>query len=129
MSVGEAHDARRVLQQALVVRGEDEGQAEAAIEVAHQVDELRGIVGVEVGSGFVGQHQRWTMHDGARHGYALALAAAEQVRTLVGALGKTRRFRAPRPPALLRSRALTCWTSSGYSTFSAAVKTGIRLKV
>ena len=38
LSVAQANDAGGVLEQALVVRGEDEGEAEAAIQVAHQVD-------------------------------------------------------------------------------------------
>src|ERR1700751_44866 len=35
-AVGEAHDARSVLEQALVVGREDEGEAEAAVQVAHE---------------------------------------------------------------------------------------------
>ena len=72
-----------VFEQALVVRGEDEGETEAAVEVVHQVDKLRGVVGVEIGGGFVGQHQGGAMDDGAGHGNALALAAGEQVGALI----------------------------------------------
>ena len=46
-----------------------------AVQVAHQVDELGGVAGVEVGRGLVGQHQRGTMHDGAGDGNALAFPA------------------------------------------------------
>ena len=87
-SVGEADDARGVFQQALVVGGEDEGEAEAAVEVAHQVDELGGVARVEVGGGLVGEHQGGTMDDGAGDGYALAFAAGEQVGPMAGAGGK-----------------------------------------
>src|ERR1039457_2264829 len=54
---GEADDALGVFEQARIVRGEDEGEAEAAVEAVHQVDELRGVVRVQVGGGLVGQHQ------------------------------------------------------------------------
>src|ERR1700750_2779165 len=77
--VGEPHDAGRVLQQPLIVGGKEEGETEAAIEVAHQVDQLRRVTRVQVGGWLVGQHQRGTMHDGARHGHALAFATREQV--------------------------------------------------
>src|SRR6202030_158083 len=42
-SVGQAHNARRVFEQALIVRGKDESESDAAIQVAHQVDQLRGV--------------------------------------------------------------------------------------
>ena len=87
-AVGEADDARCVFEQALVVGGEDEGETEAAVQVAHQVDELRGVAGVEVGGGLVGQHQRGTMNDGAGDGDALTLAAGEQVGPLLCASGE-----------------------------------------
>ena len=57
MTITEADDALGVLKQAGVVRREDEGETEAAIEAVHQIDELGGIVGVEVGGGLIGQHQ------------------------------------------------------------------------
>src|SRR6266700_4248 len=75
LSVAEANDARCVLQQSLVVRGEDESETEAAIQVAHQVDKLRGILRVEIRSGLVGKNQCGAMNDGTRHGHALAFAA------------------------------------------------------
>ena len=68
----------------------------AAIQVAHQVDQLRGVARVEVGSGLVGEHQRGPMHDGAGDGDALALAAGEQVGPVIGASGEAdvvQRFR------------------------------------
>ena len=57
LSVGEADDARSVFKQALVVGGEDEGETEAAVQVAHQVDELGGVARVEIGGRLVGQDQ------------------------------------------------------------------------
>ena len=87
-AVGEADDARGVLEQALVVSGEDEGKTEAAIQVAHQVDELSGVARVEIGGRFVGQDQRGAMNDGAGDGNPLALSAGEQVGTLMGAGGE-----------------------------------------
>src|SRR5579863_10172545 len=46
--VGEPHNAARVLQQALIVRGEDEGETQAAIQLPHQVDQLRGVARIQV---------------------------------------------------------------------------------
>src|SRR6266702_3384872 len=74
-SVGKPDDARRVFEQPLVVRGEDERQSQALVQIAHQVDELRGVVRVEIRGGLIGQHQRRTMHNGARHGDSLPLAS------------------------------------------------------
>src|SRR5580700_4048467 len=88
LSVGESNDARRVLQQSLIVRGKDKCETEAAIQVAHQVDQLCSILGVEVGCRLVSQHQCGPMHDGTRHGYPLALSAREQVWPVFGAVGK-----------------------------------------
>ena len=59
----------------VIVRREDKGETEPPVEVVHQVDELGGVVGVEIGGGLVGQHQGGTMDDGAGNGDALALAA------------------------------------------------------
>ena len=87
-AVGEADDARCVFEQALVVGGEDEGETEAAVQVAHQVDQLSGIARVEIGGGFVGQDKRGAMNDGARDGYTLALSAGKQVGPLMGAGGE-----------------------------------------
>ncbi len=88
MSIGQAHDAVRVFQQPLVVRGKDKGKTEAAVEVVHQVNELRRVARVEVGRGFVGQHKSGPMNDGARHGHTLAFAAGEQVGAVIGAQGE-----------------------------------------
>ncbi len=93
MSVAQANDAGGVLEQTLVVRGEDEGKTEAAIQVAHQVDELCRVVRVEICRRLVGQDQRGTMNDGACDGDPLALAAGEQVGTLMGAGGETDAFK------------------------------------
>src|SRR5580704_17579924 len=70
LSICQADDAGRVLQQPLVVGGENESKTEVAVQIPHQVDQLRSVARVEVRGGFIGQHQRGTMHDGARHGHA-----------------------------------------------------------
>ena len=77
-----------MFEQALVVRGEDEGEAEAAIEVAHEVDELGGVARVEIGGGLVGEDERGAMDDGASDGDALALAAGEEIGAMMGAGGE-----------------------------------------
>jgi len=74
-AVGEADDARSVFEEALVVGGEDEGEAERLVEVAHEVDELCGVTRVEVCGGLVGEDERGTMHDGASDGDTLTFAA------------------------------------------------------
>src|ERR1035438_5797207 len=49
LSVAEANDALGVFEQARVVRREDEGKTEAAVEPVHEVDKLGGVVRVQVG--------------------------------------------------------------------------------
>ncbi len=86
-SIAQANDAVGVFKQPHVMRGENKGEPKSAIEAVHQIDELRGVVGVEVGGWFVGQHQSRTMHDCASDGHALTLAAGEQVRAMTGSRG------------------------------------------
>jgi hypothetical protein len=74
-AVTQANDTRRMFQQPLVVGRKDEGQAEAAIQIAHQVDQLRGVVSVQVRSGLVGEHQSGAMNNGSRHRDTLAFAS------------------------------------------------------
>jgi hypothetical protein len=128
LSIGEADDAVGVFQQALVVGGEDEGKAEPAIEVMHQVDQLCGIARIQVGRGLIGQHQGGPMDNCARHRDPLTFAAREQVRAMIGARGKTNTLKRSATRSRRSFAAYPC-TSNGNSTFSAAVKTGIRLKV
>jgi hypothetical protein len=75
LAVTQTHDTRCMFQQPLVVRREDEGKAEAAIQITHQIDQLRRIVRVQVRSRLVGQHQRGTMNNRSRHRDTLAFAA------------------------------------------------------
>ena len=77
--VAQPHDARRVLQQPLVVRGEDKRQPQAPVQLAHQVDQLRRILRVQVRRRLVGQHQRRPVNDGPRHRNPLPLAARKQI--------------------------------------------------
>src|SRR5215469_3576022 len=73
LSVRELHDARGVLQQALVVRGKDKSQSESSIELPHQLDQLRGVARVQICGGLIGQHQRGPMDNRARHSDPLSL--------------------------------------------------------
>jgi hypothetical protein len=93
LAVAEADNAVSVFEEASIVRGEDEGEAEAAVEVVHEVDELGGVAGVEVGGRLIGEHQGGTMDDGAGDGDTLAFAAGEQVGTLIGAGGEADTFK------------------------------------
>jgi hypothetical protein len=54
LSVAKPNNARGVFKQPLVMSGENEGEPEAAIQVAHQVNQQRGVMSVEVGSWLVG---------------------------------------------------------------------------
>jgi hypothetical protein len=74
-AIGEADDARGVLEEALIVRGEDEGEAEGLIKVAHEIDELGCVARVQIGGGLVGEDYGWAMDDGASDGNALTFAA------------------------------------------------------
>ena len=87
-SISESDDARGVLEQALIMGGEDESETQAAVQVAHQVNELGGILSVEIGGGFIGQDEGRAMDDGPRDGYPLTLAARKEVGTVAGARRK-----------------------------------------
>ena len=91
-AVAQADNARRVLEEALIVRGEDEGKTEGQVQIAHQVDKLRGVVSVEVGGWLVCEHERGAMHDGTRHSHALALAAGKQIGTVAARVRLGRRL-------------------------------------
>ncbi len=56
LSVCKPNDARRVLQQSLIVRRENERETEAAVQVAHKIDQLCRVARIEVRSRLVGQH-------------------------------------------------------------------------
>src|ERR1035438_3101213 len=61
LSVAQADNAVSVFQQPCIVGREDKSKSEPPVEVVHQVDKLRSIVGVEIGRGLIGQHQSGTM--------------------------------------------------------------------
>ena len=128
LSVRKAYDVRGVLQQSLVVRGEDKSQAQSSIELAHQFNQLSGVARVQIRRGFIGQHQRGPMDNRTRHCDPLPFAAREQVGAVTCAIFQAdavqRLGNSDRPFA--RAETLN---QQGNSTFSAAVKTGIRLKV
>ena len=87
-AVGEPDDARGVFEQALIVGGEDEGEAEGTVQIAHQVDQLGCVARVEVRGGLIGEDQRRAMHDGAGDGNALTFAAGEEIGAMVRAGGE-----------------------------------------
>jgi hypothetical protein len=53
---------------------------------AEQRSHLLPIVSIEMGSGFVGQHEGRAIGEGAGHGYPLLLPAGEPRRPVVGAV-------------------------------------------
>ena len=92
----------------MIVRRKQKGQAKVAIENAHEIDQIGGVAGIEVGGWLVGDHERRPVDDGARHRDALALAAGQQIGPVLRALAETHfleRFQRS-PAAVLRSNAL-----------------------
>src|ERR1700722_19091853 len=92
LPVRESNDPRRVFKQALVVGGKDECQSEAAIQVAHQLDQLRRVARVEIRSGLVCKHQRRATHNVTCHGDPLALSAREQIGAMMRACCESHTF-------------------------------------
>jgi hypothetical protein len=92
VAVGEANNARGVFEQALVMRGEDEGKTEAAVEIAHEVDELSGVARVEIGGRLVGEDEGRAVDDGAGDRHALTFSSGEQVGAMPGARGEADAF-------------------------------------
>ncbi len=91
-----------------VVGGEQDGDAEVAVQGAEEIEHVAAVFAVEAAGGLVGDEQRGLVHHGARQGGALGLAAGDlgrEMRQPVGdadALGqhagffKRRLFRLPR---------------------------------
>ena len=111
-----------------IVRGEHERDVVLALHVAHQRDDRRAGVAVQVRGRLVGQHQlrrraparaRWRRAGAARRRAAPEGVRALSARPTASSSVATRR---------LRSAAGTRASSSGYSTFSSTVSTGSRLK-
>jgi hypothetical protein len=61
----------------LVVRDEEGGDAQLAVQLLDFHARLRAQLGVQVRQRFVEQKHLWLPHDRAAHGHALALAAGE----------------------------------------------------
>ncbi len=62
------------------VRDEQVGQAEFALQLGQQVDDLRSDANVEGGDGFIGDDEFWAKCEGASDSDALPLPSAEFVR-------------------------------------------------
>ena len=120
LAVDHADDAVGRAADADVVGDDQERQAALAVQPAHQLDDLLGVLAVEVAGRLVGPDDRRVVDERAGDRHALALAAGELVGQVRGALARARPARAP-PSALRRaSLAGTRATSSGSSTFSTA---------
>ena len=85
-----------------------------------------GAIAVEVAGGLVGDDERRVGDDGAGDGDALLLAAGEFERIVLHAVGRPTSASAA-SACSRRSRRGSAVSSSGSSTFSNAVSTGIRL--
>ena len=88
--LAEVHDRDAVAEELdgrEVVRDEEAGEAEVALEVAQQVEDRRLHRDVERRDGLVGDQQRRLHGEGAREADALALPAGELVRVAMPELG------------------------------------------
>ena len=111
-----------------VVRDHDDRLAELAVQPVEQAQDLLAGRAVEVAGRLVGDDQRRVGDDRARDRDALLLAAGELVRIVVHAVGQARRASSAASHVLAPlARATARVSSSGSSTFSNAVSTGIRL--
>ncbi len=75
--------AREVAHHRHGVRDEQVGQAEVALQLRQQVDDLRAYADVERGDRFVADNELGTQREGAGDSDALALSAGELVRVAV----------------------------------------------
>jgi hypothetical protein len=86
-SVSQAnHSIRQSPGGLLIVRHQDDGGAMGLIDFAQHIHDFGGITSVKVTGRLVREQQRGLMHDGASHGHALLLAAAELARPMIGAV-------------------------------------------
>src|ERR687897_2906255 len=69
-----------------VVSDDEKGQPALDVEPPHQLDDLLGVLAVEVAGGLVGPDDRGVVDERAGDRHALALAARELVRDVPGAL-------------------------------------------
>src|SRR5215213_13995 len=107
--VGDQHDGLTVL-----------------VQLVQQVDDLGGHLGVEVAGRLIGPHDRRPRRQRPGHRDPLLLAAGQLIGPVPGAVTEPNPLQHldRAPPRLLGSHPPS---SSGSSTFSAAVNTGIRL--
>ena len=110
-----------------VVGDHDDRLVELAVELLEQLEDLAGAGAVEVAGGLVGDEQVGVGHDRPRDRHALLLAARELpgivVLAALQADDPQRRQHVLAPSAARQ----VGQQSSGSSTFSKAVSTGIRL--
>ena len=85
--VHDQHLVRDVAHHRQVVGNEEVGDAQAALQIRHEIQHLRLHGDVERGHGLVGDHERGLEHQRAGDGDALALAAREHVRVAIVVLG------------------------------------------
>ena len=91
-AVDERDLAAKVLHDLGVVGGEEEGRAELAVEPLHRLQDVVGVLGVEVGRRLVGEDEVGPLDDGPGDGHALALAAGELGRAGLGPVGEVDPF-------------------------------------
>jgi hypothetical protein len=74
-SVGNMNDSLGMLHHARIVGGKDKRHAHPLVQLLHQRDDLIGSLGVQVGSGLIGQHQLWMGDERAGNRHPLTLSS------------------------------------------------------
>ncbi len=108
------------------MRHHDQRLAELPVEPLQQPHHQGRRLLVEIARRLVGQDDRGVGHDGPRDRDPLLLSAAELAGVVIVPVGDPDEFERRRD-ALVPLPPGSFWSSSGSSTFSYAVSTGIRL--
>ena len=83
MAVADDHQAAGEIHDHFVVGGEDKSDALGLVHFAHHLQEAPAGLGIQVGGGFVGQHDGGVRHNGPGHRHPLLLAAGKLPRPAV----------------------------------------------
>jgi len=75
-----------------IVRGEHERGRILLLHAAHQFDDRRTRVRIEIGRWFVGEHEVRLLHERTGDRDALLLAATQLIRSLAAVIGETDRL-------------------------------------
>ena len=127
LAIPDGEDILGVGDQLRIVSGEDERGAVLLLDPIHEIDDGSPGLAVEIGGRLIRQHQAWSLDQGAGDCDPLLLTAGELVRPVPAMVAKSHRLKDTHG-AFRRSLLFIPSRVSGYSTFSRADNTGIRLK-